>query len=93
MSIADQIAVMDHSRIEQVGAPRELYDRPQTPFVMGFLGPVTQLGDALVRPHDIALSLDARPGSSRRRSRASCTSASRCASSSCSATARSSRCS
>jgi sulfate transport system ATP-binding protein len=63
MSIADQIAVMDHSRIEQVGAPRELYDRPATPFVMRFLGPVTQLGEGLVRPHDIALSLDARAGS------------------------------
>ena len=63
MSIADQIAVMDHSRIEQVGTPRELYDRPETPFVMRFLGPVTQLGEALVRPHDIALSLDVRPGS------------------------------
>jgi len=64
MSIADQIAVMDHSRIEQVGSPVELYDRPATPFVMRFLGPVTQLGEALVRPHDIALSVDARPGSS-----------------------------
>jgi len=63
MSIADQIAVMDHSRIEQVGTPRELYDAPETPFVMRFLGPVTQLGEGLVRPHDIALSLDARPGS------------------------------
>ena len=63
MSIADQIAVMDHSRIEQVGTPRELYDRPETPFVMRFLGPVTRLGEALVRPHDIALSLDQRPGS------------------------------
>jgi sulfate/thiosulfate transport system ATP-binding protein len=63
MSIADQIAVMDHSRIEQVGTPRELYDRPETPFVMRFLGPVTQLGEALVRPHDIALSHDAKPGS------------------------------
>jgi sulfate transport system ATP-binding protein len=63
MSIADQIAVMDHSRIEQVGTPRELYDDPHTPFVMRFLGPVTQIGEALVRPHDVALSLDARPGS------------------------------
>ncbi|HMJ03340.1 MAG TPA: TOBE-like domain-containing protein [Conexibacter sp.] len=63
MSIADQIAVMDHSRIEQVGTPRELYDRPETPFVMRFLGPVTRLGEALVRPHDIALSVDGRPGS------------------------------
>lgn len=63
MSIADRIAVMDHSRIEQVGTPRELYDRPATPFVMRFLGPVTRLGEALVRPHDIALSHEARPGS------------------------------
>ncbi|MGN6187942.1 MAG: sulfate/molybdate ABC transporter ATP-binding protein [Conexibacter sp.] len=64
MSIADQIAVMDHSRIEQVGTPRALYDEPATPFVMRFLGPVTRLGDTLVRPHDIALSHDAQPGSS-----------------------------
>ena len=64
MSIADQIAVMDHSRIEQVGSPRELYDEPATPFVMRFLGPVTRLGEQLVRPHDIALSHDALPGSS-----------------------------
>jgi sulfate transport system ATP-binding protein len=63
MSIADQIAVMDHSRIEQVGTPRELYDQPATAFVMRFLGPVTRLGEALVRPHDIALSHEARPGS------------------------------
>jgi sulfate transport system ATP-binding protein len=62
MSIADQIAVMDHSRIEQVGTPRELYDRPSTPFVMGFLGPVSQVGETLVRPHDIALAAQAGDG-------------------------------
>ena len=28
MAISDHIAVMDHGRIEQVGGPRELYDRP-----------------------------------------------------------------
>jgi sulfate transport system ATP-binding protein len=58
MSIADRIAVMDHSRIEQVGGPRELYDRPATTFVAGFLGPVSRLGDRLVRPHDIAIVTD-----------------------------------
>jgi sulfate/thiosulfate transport system ATP-binding protein len=63
MEIADHIAVMDHGRIEQVGGPRDLYDRPATPFVMRFLGPVTQLGERLVRPHDLALSLHATPGS------------------------------
>jgi sulfate/thiosulfate transport system ATP-binding protein len=63
MEIADHIAVMDHGRIEQVGGPRDLYDRPATPFVMRFLGPVTQLGERLVRPHDLALSLQAESGS------------------------------
>jgi sulfate transport system ATP-binding protein len=58
MSIADRIAVMDHARIAQVGAPRELYDQPATAFVASFLGPVSRLGDRLVRPHDIAISVD-----------------------------------
>jgi sulfate transport system ATP-binding protein len=56
MSIADNIAVMDNARIEQVGDPRELYDRPANRFVMGFLGPVASLDGSLVRPHDIAIS-------------------------------------
>ncbi len=38
MTMADQIAVMNKGRIEQLGAPDELYERPQTPFVAGFLG-------------------------------------------------------
>jgi sulfate transport system ATP-binding protein len=58
MSIADHIAVMDHGRIEQVGHPRELYDKPTNRFVMGFLGPISQLGDRLVRPHDIVVGLE-----------------------------------
>jgi sulfate/thiosulfate transport system ATP-binding protein len=57
MTVSDHIAVMDHGRIEQVGGPRELYDRPANRFVMGFLGPVSQVGEQLVRPHDIAISL------------------------------------
>jgi sulfate transport system ATP-binding protein len=32
-----------------------LYDRPANDFVMGFLGPVTRLGDQLVRPHDLEI--------------------------------------
>jgi len=55
MSVADQIAVMRDGRILQVGEPRELYDAPRDQFVMGFLGPVTVLGDRLVRPHDLHL--------------------------------------
>jgi sulfate transport system ATP-binding protein len=56
MEITDRVAVMDHGHIEQVGAPRELYDNPATPFVMSFLGPVTEVDGSLVRPHDLALS-------------------------------------
>jgi sulfate/thiosulfate transport system ATP-binding protein len=63
MEVADRIAVLDAGRVQQVGAPRELYERPANPFVMGFLGPVARLGDRLVRPHDLDVSVDRRPGS------------------------------
>ena len=58
MSIADNIAVMDNAHIEQVGGPRELYDRPANQFVMGFLGPVARFDRSWVRPHDIAIDPD-----------------------------------
>ena len=38
MTMADQIAVMNGGRIEQLGPPAELYERPATAFVAGFLG-------------------------------------------------------
>jgi multiple sugar transport system ATP-binding protein len=38
MTLADQIVVMNAGRIEQVGAPMELYNCPQTLFVAGFIG-------------------------------------------------------
>jgi ABC-type Fe3+/spermidine/putrescine transport system ATPase subunit len=38
LSLSHRIAVMRNSRIEQVGEPRELYDRPSTPFVRDFIG-------------------------------------------------------
>jgi spermidine/putrescine transport system ATP-binding protein len=38
MTMADRIAVMSKGRIEQLGTPDELYERPETPFVAGFLG-------------------------------------------------------
>ena len=59
MEVADRIAVMDHSRLEQVASPRELYEAPRTPFVMGFVGPVTTLGGRTVRPHEIAIDTTA----------------------------------
>jgi spermidine/putrescine transport system ATP-binding protein len=38
MTMADAIAVMNHGRIEQLGPPQELYERPANAFVAGFLG-------------------------------------------------------
>ncbi len=38
MVMSDQIAVMHDGRIEQIGAPREIYDRPASAFVAGFIG-------------------------------------------------------
>ena len=56
LEVADEIVVINDGRIEQIGSPDDLYDRPANDFVMRFLGPVTQLGGHLVRPHDLLLS-------------------------------------
>jgi sulfate transport system ATP-binding protein len=60
MEVADRIAVMDHARIQQVGAPRDIYEHPVNEFVMSFVGPVNRLGgNTFVRPHDIELRAEA----------------------------------
>jgi putative spermidine/putrescine transport system ATP-binding protein len=38
LAMSDQIAVLNNGRIEQVGTPLEVYERPQTDFVAGFIG-------------------------------------------------------
>jgi sulfate transport system ATP-binding protein len=57
MEISDTIAVMNAGSIEQVGSPREVYDRPSSDFVMGFLGPVSRIDGRMIRPHDMVISL------------------------------------
>jgi sulfate transport system ATP-binding protein len=57
MEVAEQIVVINHGRVEQVGAPRELYDTPANEFVMSFIGPVNRIGDTFVRPRDLSLSV------------------------------------
>ena len=51
MTMSDRIAVMRQGRIEQLGAPEELYERPATEFVAGFLG-VSNLLDGEVASRD-----------------------------------------
>ena len=55
MDVADQIVVMNHGRVEQIGGPRDLYERPANEFVMTFVGPVNRVGDTFIRPHDLEL--------------------------------------
>jgi ABC-type sugar transport system ATPase subunit len=38
MTMGDRVAVLNHGRLEQVGTPEELYDRPANVFVGGFVG-------------------------------------------------------
>ncbi len=54
MTMSDRIAVMRAGKIEQLGNPEELYERPKTAFVAGFLG-VSNLLEGEVAGHDGAL--------------------------------------
>jgi len=38
LTMSDRIAVMNAGRVEQIGSPTEIYDRPATVFVAGFIG-------------------------------------------------------
>ena len=55
MTMSDRIAVMRYGRIEQLGAPEELYERPTTAFVAGFLGVSNLLdGEVVDRAGELA---------------------------------------
>jgi sulfate transport system ATP-binding protein len=43
LEIADTVVIMNNARIEQVGTPQEIYDRPASPFVYQFIGNVNVL--------------------------------------------------
>ena len=71
LTMSDRLAVFNQGRIEQVGTPAEVYERPATGFVAGFVGVSNVLeGDAAraivgsphavtIRPEKIHLALDA----------------------------------
>jgi len=62
MEVAEQIVVMNNGRVEQTGAPRELYEHPRSEFVMSFVGAVNRLGSLFVRPHDVEILQQPEPG-------------------------------
>ena len=55
MTMADTIAVMQGGRIEQLGTPNELYERPKTAFVAGFLGVSNLLRGTVAGPTTVRL--------------------------------------
>ena len=61
LEVADSLVVINDGRIEQIGSPDDLYDRPANDFVLSFLGPVTRLGARMVRPHDIDITKNESP--------------------------------
>src|SRR6201987_5509651 len=65
LTMSDRIAVLNRGRIEQIGGPIEVYERPQTAFVAGFIG-VSNLIERdghriTVRPEKITLVEDGQP--------------------------------
>ncbi len=68
LTMSDRLAVFDHGRIEQIGAPAEVYERPANAFVAGFVGVsnVVERGGRrfAVRPEKIRMTdADAKPAS------------------------------
>ena len=56
MTMADRIVVMNNGHIEQAGTPTELYERPATAFVAGFLGVSNLLEGTVTGPDKVRLS-------------------------------------
>jgi len=63
IEVANTIVVLANGEVIQAGSPHDIYENPVNPFVMRFLGPVTNINGHLVRPHDLELTLTAEPGS------------------------------
>jgi putative spermidine/putrescine transport system ATP-binding protein len=59
LTMSDRIAVMRHGRIEQIGTPNDIYERPATRFVAGFIGMANLIdrpeGVVVVRPERLKL--------------------------------------
>jgi spermidine/putrescine transport system ATP-binding protein len=65
LSMSDQLAVMNEGRIEQIGSPEEVYLRPRSKFVAGFLGAVNWIDGIGVRPEVTRLARESQNHGSR----------------------------
>ena len=55
LSMSDHLAVMNEGRIEQVGAPEDVYLHPRSRFVAGFLGAINWISGTGIRPEAVRL--------------------------------------
>jgi sulfate/thiosulfate transport system ATP-binding protein len=62
LEMADTVVVMNQGKIEQIGSPEEVYQKPANAFVYSFLGRVNEFRDteasaaiSYIRPHEIVL--------------------------------------
>lgn len=67
LSLSDQIAVMNKGKVEQVGTPQEIYHKPATRFVAGFLGHVNWIDGAGIRPESTYIAMEPKNGIARSR--------------------------
>ena len=62
LEVADRIVVMNHGKVEQIGTPQDVYDKPASPFVYQFLGNVnlfhSRVHAGTAHIGDIQLALD-----------------------------------
>ena len=61
LEVADQVVLMNKGKVEQLGAPDEVYNHPSSPFVYGFLGNVNvfhgRVHEGVITSGDIALDI------------------------------------
>jgi spermidine/putrescine transport system ATP-binding protein len=62
LTMSDRIAVMNDGQVEQLGTPREIYERPATKFVAGFIGTSNVLSGTVGRTDATAAIIEAGPG-------------------------------
>jgi ABC-type Fe3+/spermidine/putrescine transport system ATPase subunit len=58
LSICDRVAILNAGRLEQIGSAQEVYYRPATPFIAGFVGKANHVASGILRPESILIVED-----------------------------------
>lgn len=62
LSLSDRIAVMNQGKIEQVGTPSQIYERPQTSFVADFIGDTNLFSGEIVAVDSSSIKVSTKTG-------------------------------